>query len=117
MDDVFERYRAALQQGHLAAMQGKPKDALKHYESAAKLANERAAPHMSMGAILLRLGRTKDALAAYGRAVERAPRDTEALAGQAAALRAAGHQKESDRVLERISRIQRGLPDELETSA
>jgi Flp pilus assembly protein TadD len=114
MDDLFERYQDALKQGHLAAMQGKPKDALRHYQTAAELADERARPHISMGSLLLRLGRTKEALAAYGRAVEREPRDTDALAGQAAALLAAGHADESARILERVSRIQRGLPDEPE---
>jgi tetratricopeptide (TPR) repeat protein len=114
MDDLFERYRDALKQGHLAAMQGKPKDALRHYQAAAALAVDRAQPHVSMGSLYLRLGKNKDALAAYGRAVERAPRDTDALTGQAEALLATGHGDESTKILERVSRIQRGLPDELE---
>jgi tetratricopeptide (TPR) repeat protein len=112
MDDLFARYTEALKQGHLAAMQGKPKDALRHYEAAAKLAQDRAQPLISMGSLYLRLGKTKDALAAFGRAVERAPRDTEALSGQAAALLAAGRTEASAKVLDRVSRIQRGLPDE-----
>lgn len=112
MDDLIARYRDALKHGHLAAMQGKPKDALRHYEAAANLAKDRPQPYISMGSLYLRLDKTKDALAAYGRAVERGPRDTEALTGQAAALLAAGRADESAKVLDRVSRIERGLPDE-----
>src|SRR5688500_13648088 len=114
MDDLFARYRDALKAGHLAAMQGKPKDALRHYEAAARLAVDRPQPYISMGSLYLRLGKTKDALTAYGRAVERGPRDTDALTGQAAALLAAGRADDSAKVLDRVSRIQRGLPDEVD---
>src|SRR5918996_5213990 len=73
VDDRFEAYRDALKQGHLAAQRNKYKDALKHYQAAARLADERAQPHVNAGSVLLRMGKPKDAVAAYERAAERAP--------------------------------------------
>jgi tetratricopeptide (TPR) repeat protein len=99
MEDQFTLYQQALKEGHVAAMHGQPKDALRHYDEAARLADQRALPHVAMGGILLHMGRASEALAAYRRALERAPEDKEALAGEAAALRATGQGDESARLL------------------
>ena len=68
-DPVFERYKDALKQGHLALLRGKPKSALERYTEAAALADHRALPHLSVGSVLLRLGRPQEALSAFDRAV------------------------------------------------
>lgn len=112
MDDTLKRYRESLQQGHLAQMQGRPKDALRHYGAAADVAGDRALPHVSMGATYLRLGKTKEALTAYEKAVERAPDDPEVLAGHAAALLAAGRKKEAAQQLARVAELERGARTE-----
>ncbi len=64
-DPVFERYKEALKQGHLALLGGKPKSALERYTEAAALADHRALPHLSVGSVLLRLGRPREALSAF----------------------------------------------------
>jgi len=74
-DPVFERYKEALKQGHLALLRGKPKSALERYTEAAALADHRALPHLSVGSVLLRLGRPREALSAFDRAVVRAPEE------------------------------------------
>ncbi|MBA2275089.1 MAG: hypothetical protein H0W00_00120 [Chloroflexi bacterium] len=48
-DPLFERYKDALKQGHLALLSGKPKEALQRYTEAAALADHRALPYLSMG--------------------------------------------------------------------
>ncbi|MDQ3447718.1 MAG: hypothetical protein M3432_00880 [Chloroflexota bacterium] len=48
-DPLFERYKDALKQGHLALLRGKPKEALQRYTEAAALADHRALPYLSMG--------------------------------------------------------------------
>jgi tetratricopeptide (TPR) repeat protein len=91
----------------MAAARGKNKDALKHYQAAARMADERAQPHLSMGAVLLRMGKKKDALAAYQRAAQRSPDDPEVLAGLAQALYFAGRREEAESLEQRISEIDR----------
>jgi tetratricopeptide (TPR) repeat protein len=104
-DPVFERYQEALKAGHLAVMQGRPKEALKHYAEAARLADHRPLPHANMGGVLLRMGRAAEALAAYERALERAPDDRAALEGRAAALLAAGRRADAASARERLVRL------------
>ncbi|CAN5695241.1 hypothetical protein BH24CHL8_BH24CHL8_07620 [soil metagenome] len=87
---VFERYEEALKRGHLALLHCQPKDALVRYTEAAALADHRALPHLSLGSVLLQLGRAQDALSAYERAVERAPEDPAGHVGRASALHALG---------------------------
>ncbi|MBA3308235.1 MAG: tetratricopeptide repeat protein [Chloroflexi bacterium] len=94
-DPVFERYKEALKQGHLALLRGRPQDALERYTEAAALADHRALPHLSVGSVLLQLGRADDALSAYERAVTRAPEDPAGHAGRASALSALGRPAEA----------------------
>ena len=68
-DPVFERYKEALKQGHMAMLKGRHKDALTHYQEAASLADHRALPFVSMGSVLLQMGRAQDAIAAYDEAL------------------------------------------------
>ncbi len=89
----------------MAAVRGKHKDALRHYEAAARIADERAQPHVSIGAVLLKMHKAKDAVAAYRRALERAPDEPEVLAGLAEALRAAGRAADAEEHERRAAEI------------
>jgi tetratricopeptide (TPR) repeat protein len=72
--------------------------------SAAELGGEmRALPHVAVGGMYLRLGKVKDALHAYERALAAEPNDLDALTGRAAALLAAGRRAEAAQVQERIN--------------
>ena len=107
-DEVFERYREALRRGHVAALRGRLDLAIDAYAEAATLAPERPVPHVSLGDVLVRLGRLDDGLAAYDRALERSPRDETALNGRAAALVAGGRRAEAARTLDLLSQVQDG---------
>ena len=91
---LYERYKGALRNGHVAAVRGRNEDAIAAYAEAAALAPDRPLPHTSMGRTLLKLGRVDEALAAFAAALRLAPRDEAGLAGRAdaliAALQAAG---------------------------
>ncbi|MEO8462142.1 MAG: tetratricopeptide repeat protein [Chloroflexota bacterium] len=80
---LFERYKETLRRGHLAAQQGRLADAIAAYEAAAVLAPDRALPHVSLGQVLLRLGRLDDAELAFSAALRRTPTDEPALRGRA----------------------------------
>lgn len=105
-DPVFERYKEALKQGHMAMLKGRHKDALAHYQEAASLADHRALPFVSMGSVLLQMGRPQDAIAAYDQALQRAPTDPQALSGKAAALLAAGRREESADLAQQVQRLE-----------
>jgi tetratricopeptide (TPR) repeat protein len=60
----------------------------------------------SLGGVLVREGRLDEALAAYSRALGRAPRDEAALSGRAEALLAAGRPAEAAEILERLADVQ-----------
>lgn len=105
-DPIFERYKEALKQGHLALLRGKPKDALERYTEAASLADHRALPHLSRGSVLLQLGRAGEALSAYQRAVERSPDDPAGHGGRAAALVALGRASEAAEATARVNDIE-----------
>lgn len=105
-DPILEQYREQLRAGHVAAMKGRLEDALEHYRQAAELAGGRAMPQTSMGQVLLRLGRTDEALAAFSKALGRAPHDEAALTGRVEALIAAGRQPEAAEMLERLAEVQ-----------
>jgi tetratricopeptide (TPR) repeat protein len=94
-DPVFERYKEALRAGHVAMLHGRLKEALKRYGEATELADHRALPHASLGAVLLQLGRAADALAAYERALAREPENEAARSGLANALDALGRKKDA----------------------
>lgn len=105
MTDRFAAYHDSLKQGHMAARRNKPKDALRHYQAAAGLADERAQPHISMARLLLSTGKPREAIAAYQQAVLRAPHDPAVLTGLAEALLAAGRAPEAERMREQASHL------------
>ena len=107
MDDLYTRYREALRLGHDEAAEGRFGEALRHYQTAAELAGDRALPHVGMGGMLLRLGRARDALAAYERALRAEPANLDALTGRAATLLAAGRRGEAARVRQQVSDLRR----------
>lgn len=94
-ESLYGRYKDALRRGHVALMGGRLETALAAYAEAATMAPERGLPHAGIGAVELRLGRPRDALAAFGAALERSPGDEAALAGRADALVALGRRVEA----------------------
>lgn len=103
MEDIYGRYAEALRAGHQFAASGQLKEAQRCYRAATELAADRSVPHVALGGTLLRLGQTRDALAAYDRALELDPNDVNALTGRAAALLAAGRRAEAAQTQQRIS--------------
>jgi tetratricopeptide (TPR) repeat protein len=103
---LFERYKDALRQGHVAALRERLDDALAAYGEAARLAPERPLPYVSMGGIRLRIGDTAAALAAFDEAIARAPTDEAALAGRADALIRAGRRVEAAEALDLLADVQ-----------
>lgn len=85
-ETVLERYRAALQAGHLALLAGQLEEAAAAYREAIELGPDRAVPRRSLGAVCLRLGEPVAALTAFDAALELAPDDDEAIRGRAQAL-------------------------------
>jgi tetratricopeptide (TPR) repeat protein len=102
---LYERYKDALRRGHIAALRGRNDAALGAYREAAVLAPDRPVPHVSMGAILLRLGRTEEAEAAFDVALARAPDDAAALAGRSEALVALDRPAEAAATLDRLAEV------------
>jgi tetratricopeptide (TPR) repeat protein len=82
---LFEQYKDALRRGHVALAGDELEAALAAYREAARLVTDRPLPYASMGAVLQRLGRGEEALAAYDRAVALAP-DDEMIGAARAAL-------------------------------
>ena len=82
-DALYERYKEALQRGHVATQRGRDAAALEAYSEAAKLAPDRALPLVGLAATLRRLGKTPEALATYDAALDRAPTDEAALRARA----------------------------------
>lgn len=91
----YERYKDALRRGHVAALRGRSADAIEAYEQAAALVPDRALPHVGLAAAFRAAGRPDDALAAYGRALVRAPLDEGALGGRASLLADLGRRAEA----------------------
>jgi tetratricopeptide (TPR) repeat protein len=100
---LYERYKDALRRGHVAALRGRLDAALIAYGEAADLAPERALPHSSLGTILHRLGRDDDALAAFGHALDRFPRDEAALVGRSEILADRGERVKAAEALDRLA--------------
>jgi tetratricopeptide (TPR) repeat protein len=103
---LYERYKDALRQGHVAALRGQLDEALVAYGEAARLAPERPLAYVSMGGIHLSQGDVAAALEAFGEAVARSPRDEAALAGQADALVQAGRRVEAAEALDLLADVQ-----------
>jgi tetratricopeptide (TPR) repeat protein len=116
---LYERYKGALRNGHVAAVRGHHEAAVTAYAEAATLAPDRPLPHSSMGRALLRLDRVDEALAAFARALRLAPRDEAGLAGRADALITAGRPAEAAGVLDLLADTQETagrLPDACDTA-
>lgn len=92
---LYERYKAALQRGHVASVQGRIVDALTAYAEAAEIAPERATPHTSAGTALMRSDRAREAVEQYELALRLAPGDVAALRGRAGALEALDRRHEA----------------------
>jgi len=121
MDDVFAQYQAALRGAHQLAAEGKFREALAQYEAAAGVAGERPLPLIGIGGMHLRLGKPKDALAAYERALALEPDNLDALSGRAAALFATGRRDQAADVQQQIATLREAplaapsVPAELQT--
>ncbi len=101
-DPIFERYKEALRAGHVAALRGRPDDALLQYRSAAAIAPDRALPHVGMAEVLLRTGRLDEAQAACTVALRLAPHDESVLELAARVHEAAGRGTDASTHLDRV---------------
>jgi tetratricopeptide (TPR) repeat protein len=116
---LYERYKGALRNGHVASVRGRNEAAIAAYTEAATLAPDRPLPHTSMGRTLLKLDRVDEALAAFATALRLAPRDEASLAGRADALVVAGRPAEAAGVLDLLADTQEAagrLPDACDTA-
>ncbi|CAN5782543.1 hypothetical protein BH23CHL8_BH23CHL8_12030 [soil metagenome] len=104
-DPLSERYKEALRQGHEAVVNGRPRDAVKYYEDAGRLGEQRPLPFVSMGSVYLQMRRPTEALAAFDEALRRAPADVAALRGKARALEAAGRRDEAALLARRAAEL------------
>ena len=100
---LYEQYKDALRRGHMAALRGRLDAAAAAYREAARIAPDRALPHVGLGGVLTRLGRSDEALAAYDAALERAPSDEGAMHGRADVLAAVGRRSEAADTLDRLA--------------
>ena len=102
---LYEQYKEALRQGHMAALRGRLDAAAAAYRNAARIAPDRALPYVGLGGVLTRLGRSDEALAAYTAALDRAPTDEGAMRGRADVLAAVGRRSEAADTLDRLAAI------------
>jgi tetratricopeptide (TPR) repeat protein len=102
---LYEQYKEALRQGHVAALRGRLDAAVAAYQDAARIAPDRALPSVGLGGVLARLGRWDDALAAYATALDRAPSDEGAMQGRADVLAAMGRRAEAADTLDRLAEL------------
>jgi tetratricopeptide (TPR) repeat protein len=117
-DDLYERYKEALRNGHIAVLRGNLPEAIDAYRFASEMAPSRALPHTSLGGVYIRLGYLDEALTEYAAAVARAPHDEGALLGQAEALLAADRRSEAALALDHVVEIQQAagrLPEAADT--
>jgi tetratricopeptide (TPR) repeat protein len=105
-DALYERYKDALRRGHVAAVRDRLDAALVAYSEAAEIAPERPLPHASLAGILVKLGRNEEALAAFGRAIDRAPQDEAALSGRAELLATLGRRVDAADDLDAVANSQ-----------
>jgi tetratricopeptide (TPR) repeat protein len=108
-DPRSERYKEALRLGHTAVVRGHPREAIEHYQEAARLAGGRPLPFVSMGNVYLQMQRPHEALAAFDEALRRAPDDIVALRGKAAAHQASGQRTEAAAVARRAADVEARL--------
>jgi tetratricopeptide (TPR) repeat protein len=106
IDEGSVRYREALRRGHVAVARGRPREAMAHYEEAARLAESRALPLVCMGSLHLRSNQPREAIRAFDEALERAPGDLGAMHGKAAALQAEGRLEESRALARRTAELE-----------
>ncbi len=102
-NSLYERYKDALRRGHVAALRGRFDAAVDAYGEAATIAPDRALPHVSVGGILVKMGRMVDAVPAYQRALDLAPRDEMALRGMADAQTRLGRRTAAGATLDRLA--------------
>jgi hypothetical protein len=105
-EQVFARYKDALRHGHVAVVKGRPREAIGHYEQASELVPDRPLPLVSMGNVYLRMRQPREALAAFERALARAPSDLDAVRGKAEALAAAGREDEAATLRARAAELE-----------
>lgn len=105
-DPVSTRYKDALRRGHIAVVKGRPRDAISHYGEAGELVPDRPLPFVSMGNVYLEMREPKEALAAFEKALERAPSDLDAMRGKATALDVAGQGAEAAAIRMRASELE-----------
>jgi tetratricopeptide (TPR) repeat protein len=102
-DPRYEQYREALRLGHVATQHEQFDAAAAAYRDATRLAPDRALPFVGLGGALVRLGRTDEAIAAYGAALDRSPDDETALRGRATAFEAVGRRADAADMLDRLA--------------
>jgi tetratricopeptide (TPR) repeat protein len=105
-DPVSTRYKDALRRGHLAVVKGRPREAIDHYGQAGALVPDRPLPFISMGNVYLQMRQPVEALAAFDKALERAPSDLAAMHGKTAALEAAGRAPEASALRSRTAELE-----------
>lgn len=99
----YEQYKDALRRGHVAALRGHRVAAIDAYSEAATIAPDRALPLVSLAGVLVQLGRTAEALAAFDAALDRVPGDETALRGRADLLVASGDRAAAADALDRLA--------------
>jgi tetratricopeptide (TPR) repeat protein len=102
-DALYERYKDALRRGHVAAQRSRFDEALQAYGEAAGIAPDRPLPLVSIGSVLVRLGKSTEAVGAFDRALEKVPTDDGALRGRTDALLAMGDRVGAAETLDRLA--------------
>ena len=102
-DPRTEQYRQYLQLGHIAIQHQQFDKAAAAYREASRIAPDRPMPYVGLGGALARLGRTDEAIAAFGLALDRAPDDVTAIRGRADAFLAAGRRSDAAETLDRLA--------------
>lgn len=107
-ESVVDRYRAALEAGHLALRAGRLEEAADAYRRAIELGPDRVVPRRSLGAVCLRLGEPLAAITAFDAALELDPVDDEAARGRAQALVVLRRPAEAAGAYDRLAELRSG---------